>query len=289
MILRAPRRQGRPKRRKSGLLTTSQRPRGPRPASARDGARGGRKVVGSPPPRGALGPAEGGDHPPLRPWSPAPPPGGRSPPRALYVVGPWADAAADPSLWGHAGVPLTDFTVRAATRRLVQLSAAARLGRRYSPAVAVAPALWGTALDGTIDPGALDAAARQQQQADYIDKLRAPPGRQRAPAAGRATDAQLADMYNQPWMHPSPARAPAAERARSRDAAAGQTQTAPQCAYRLSPITRPHTLSFRPPRALSRAEAGRGPRGREEVVKRPLFFFVNMRLHGGSEVPSTYM
>jgi hypothetical protein len=46
---------------------------------------------------------------------------GPPPPRALYIVGPWADTAVDPSLWGHGGVPLTDLTVRSAMRRLVRL------------------------------------------------------------------------------------------------------------------------------------------------------------------------
>ena len=157
-----------------------------------------------------------------------PPPGVRVSPRALYVVGPWTGVAVDPSLWGHGGVPLTDVTVRAATRRLVQLAAAARLGRRYSPAEAIAPALWGTALDGAVDPGALDAAA-QRQQAAFAEKLSSPPGRRRAPAGGRPTDAQLADLYSQPWMRPSPARAPAAERALLRDAAASRRRPVLQC------------------------------------------------------------
>jgi hypothetical protein len=34
--------------------------------------------------------------------------------------------------------------------------------------VAVAPALWGTTLDGAIDLGALDAEAQQQQAAFFL-------------------------------------------------------------------------------------------------------------------------
>lgn len=183
-------------------------------------------VVDSPLPRGD--PAGGEVHPPLRPWSPLPPPGERAPARALYVVGPWTDIAADPSLWGHGRTPLTDLTVGGATRRLVRLSAVARLGGRYSPAEAVAPALWGAALDGTVDPHELDVTA-QRQQAAFIARLTAPRGRQRAPPGGRPTDDQLTSMYSQPWMHPSPARTPAAERARLREAAAGPTRPAAQC------------------------------------------------------------
>ncbi|KAI8463775.1 MAG: hypothetical protein J3K34DRAFT_494125 [Monoraphidium minutum] len=113
------------------------------------------------------------DHAQFEALCPPPRPGERAPARALYVAGAWTDITADPSLWGHGRTPLTHLTVGGATRRLVRLSAVARLGRRYSPAEAVAPALWGAALDGTVDPHALDGTA-QRQQAAFIEKLTAP-------------------------------------------------------------------------------------------------------------------
>ena len=63
----------------------------------------------------------------------------------------------DPALWGHAGEPITHFTVKAATLRLKQLDAAAKQRSQYAPTVATMPALWGAGAITAPDPTAVDS------------------------------------------------------------------------------------------------------------------------------------
>ena len=131
----------------------------------------------------------------------------------LYLVGPWESVGADPSLWGHAGTPLTHLTVKEATLRLKRLDAVARLRGAYSPAEAVAPALWGAPPPPSAPAhGAVEALAARQQTVFAAKLARAPP----AGAGRRVPDAELAAAYRQPWMDPSPPRASPAERAAAR-------------------------------------------------------------------------
>jgi hypothetical protein len=119
----------------------------------------------------------------------------------LYLAGPWEAVPADPSLWGHAGTPLTHFTVKAATLRLKRLAAAEALPGRYLPKEAVAPAIWGAPPPGGgPDPGAVAAMAARQRSIFASKLARAPaPGRGR-----RVPDTELEAIYRQPWMSLSP-------------------------------------------------------------------------------------
>jgi len=163
--------------------------------------------------------------PPLRPWL-ATQRQEQPSVQTLYLVGPWRAVELDPSLWGHGTTPLTHLTVKAATQRRARLAAAAALGGRYSPAEAVAPALWGERPDGAMDAAAIDdLAERQQRMFDERSGARraagASGGQPRPASPGRAPR----------WLSllPPPARAHVAERVRARGAAAGPRQTTFQC------------------------------------------------------------
>ena len=135
----------------------------------------------------------------------------------------------DPLLWGYASTPLTHFTVKQATLRLIRLRALHKLASLYSPSQAVFPALWGSGASGAVDPGAVHALADKQRAkflalAAAAEAAAAREGRRRRP---QPTDAELGAMYDQPWMHPSPARVLPAVRAAQRQLGqAGQRQPA---------------------------------------------------------------
>jgi hypothetical protein len=111
----------------------------------------------------------------------------------------------------------------------------------YSPGQAVLPALWGHTTSGTADPNAVQALA-QRQSTDFLAKMAvsqaaagaaaaaaaaAGPSRGPRPRPPAMTDDDLAAIYRQPWMQPSPPRALPAERAALRQGlAAGQTLNA---------------------------------------------------------------
>ena len=184
-------------------------------------------VVDSPPPRGRP-PGAAAPLPPLRPS-----PGAGQPPRPacgdLFLAGPWTGVPCDPLLWGYASTPLTHFTVKQATLRLIRLRALHKLASLYSPSQAVFPALWGSGASGAVDPGAVHALADKQRAkflalAAAAEAAAAREGRRRRP---QPTDAELGAMYDQPWMHPSPARVLPAVRAAQRQLGqAGQRQPA---------------------------------------------------------------
>lgn len=176
--------------------------------------------------------------PKLRPYDPPPPePSSQEdlPGVDLYLVGPWDETPQDPSLWGHAGVAVTHFTVKDATLRLKQFDAAAKQQSQYSPTVAVAPALWGTGAVDHPDPTAVDRLAARQQEV-FRRKLA---GVGAAPATGRADDRDLAAIYRQPWMDPSPTRQlpqqRAAQRVAASAAAAAGATAADDCTDPLQP------------------------------------------------------
>ena len=134
-------------------------------------------------------------------------------------MGAWAAVPVDPSLWGHETTPLTHYSVKDATLRMKRLRAVSQLASRYSPGEAVAPALWG--------PGAPQQPARGALQTREARQAAAFLARCRLPAAARAaaaSDDQLAAIYRQPWMEPSPARPAPAQRALQRQAPPGPAQ-----------------------------------------------------------------
>jgi hypothetical protein len=149
----------------------------------------------------------------------------------LYLVGPWATASLDPSLWGFEGAPVTAFVVRDACLRLVRLRAAA-LCVGYAPRCALAPPLWGAAGAAARAPSpsaVQDIANRQRAQLLRLQSRGA--GRSVRPRADRTrprlTDAELGDLYHAPWMDAAQPRAlPVARAAQQRLAATGAAAAA---------------------------------------------------------------
>ena len=145
----------------------------------------------------------------------------------IYLVGEWQEPAVDPGLWGHAGTPLTFFTVKAGMLRMLQLRAARTWPHGYAPGKALAPPLWGSPLVATPDPGAVGALALRQQ-AVLARKQQGRAGAQRRNAAARRpADADLMQLYHAGWMKPSPPRLPPAVWVQGRAAAAAAAAAVP--------------------------------------------------------------
>ena len=141
----------------------------------------------------------------------------------LYLVGTWAAAAVDPSLWGHAGVPLTSFAVRAACERMLQLRASKAFGSSYAAGVAIAPPLWGPPGPGPPDAAEVARLAQRQLSA-YRVKLRLT---RRNVQRRRVPDSELMSIYHASWMEASSERQlPAARAAAQQAAAAAHAQLA---------------------------------------------------------------
>ena len=176
-------------------------------------------VVACPPLRGRP-PGAKEPLPPLRPWLPdrsAQPQRSqdeRPPPVDLYLVDAWTTTSVDPSLWGHAEQPLTHYTVKEATLRMKRLRAVKELGGRYSPLEAVAPSLWGPGARDRPDHAAIESVARRYTST-FRSKLQLHSTAQARPPV---SDAELAAIFRQPWMHPSPPRQLPLERAAQRQA-----------------------------------------------------------------------
>ena len=119
-------------------------------------------------------------------------------------------------LWGFDREPITHFKVKHATLRLTRLRALDLHPAEYAPVQAVLPAIWGRSTTGAADPLAVQALATRQQSLFAAKSAPASRGRRRP----RPSDADLAALYHQPWMQPSPARPLPADRAALRRDAA---------------------------------------------------------------------
>ena len=119
-----------------------------------------------------------------------------------YLVAPWASVSVDPALWGLGSAPLSSYTVREGTRRILQWQC--RRADGWVPGAGLRPKLWGPGADcGPARPSAIpDMAARQQQR--YATALAAP-----GPSGlgcRRMREEDLAPLYHASWFDPSPPR-----------------------------------------------------------------------------------
>ncbi len=99
-------------------------------------------------------------------------------------------------LWGLGQEPITFFKVKHATLRLTRLRELDLHPAQYAP--------------GGCNPPAVQTLAARQQAVYAAKTALASAARRGRP---RASDADLAAVYHQPWMQPSPARHLPADRA----------------------------------------------------------------------------
>ena len=146
----------------------------------------------------------------------------QQPPPALFLVGRWDTIRVDPSVWGfghHKGV--LQFTVSAATQRLLQHQCSRAHPKGWVPGVGVCPRLWRDR-DGAEAPqiGLLQLEAGQKRR---FDERLAASTTARSGGNGHSnssstqfSDAALATAYHAPWMAPSQPRQLPRQRAADR-------------------------------------------------------------------------
>jgi exonuclease III len=144
---------------------------------------------------------------------------------ALFLVGRWDTIRVDPSVWGfghHMGV--LQFTVRAATQRLLQHQCSRANPKGWVPGVGVRPRLWR-------DRDGAEAPQTGLQQLEAGQKRRFEERLAASNAAGSSgsthsggnanqfSDTALAAAYHAPWMAPSQPRQLPRQRAADRASA----------------------------------------------------------------------
>jgi hypothetical protein len=144
-------------------------------------------------------------------------------PKAYYFVGLWQDVAVDPSVWGFGpDLPLLQYAVRDATRRLVQFNCSSRTG--WVPDLGIRPRVW-RASDGSLAPDTGLQQLEAKHKRKFAEMLQGGFS-SRSTGSRITTSAQLA-AYDASWMHPSPERPHVMQRVADREAtAAGSPQTA---------------------------------------------------------------
>jgi len=132
----------------------------------------------------------------------------------LFLVGPFASVAVDPSVWGFGGgIGVLQFTVRHATQRLLQLQCARQLYPGWEPGVGMRPRLWRDA-QGREAPAAglrqLEAGQKRSFEAmlaagGVVGGSGGGSSSSAADVSAFATPAQMA-AYHASWMDASPPR-----------------------------------------------------------------------------------
>jgi hypothetical protein len=162
-------------------------------------------------------------------------PGSQSqvPGQCWYLVGPWATTRVDPSVWGFGPLMgVLQFTVRGATRRLLQRQCSQRPGWR--PGLGMMPRLWrNNAGDMAVQAAVQELEGRQKRTWQQMM------GGSSNSQAGQQAEvtAQLSHAYLQPWMLPSPPRTHV--RQRVAESAAVVTQQRQQQEQAQAAVTQP--------------------------------------------------
>ena len=121
----------------------------------------------------------------------------------MVVVGAWDSIRVDPSVWGFGfTMGVLQYTVRGATRRLVQWQCSGKPG--WVPGVGLVPRVWRDS-SGVLQPqtGLLDMEAGQKRK---WEEMAAGASSSRGTNTAAFSDAAQQQAYDAPWMRPSQAR-----------------------------------------------------------------------------------
>ena len=152
----------------------------------------------------------------------------------FYLVGPWSDVRVDPSVWCFgASLEILRYTVKGATRRLIQLSCKQLPG--WVSGHGIRPRLW-RGRDGHLSPDTALPDLEQSQKRKFADLLQQG---FRASSAGRFSAEVVAEGVHANWMDPSPPRLHPRQRAAAAATAAGAQVTAQRHQQLLLHITAP--------------------------------------------------
>ncbi len=148
---------------------------------------------------------------------------GREVPSAYYLVGPWDGVLVDPTVWGFGKMALLEYTVKAATQRLVQ--AKCRSHKGWVPGWGVRPRLWRDE-DGALSPATALQQLEQKQKRTFTQMMQQGFG-SGSSSQRRFETADVAAGVHANWMDPSPPRLHPRQRAAA-TAAAMEGQMTPQ-------------------------------------------------------------
>ena len=128
-------------------------------------------------------------------------------PQAYYLVGQWGEVQVGPSVWGFGpDLGLLQYTVREATRRLVQLKCSSLPG--WVPGCGMRPRLWRDS-EGNLAPttGLQDLEARHKRKFAELLQRGFSTGSSGGGSSRRIPlQADQMAAYDAPWMDPSPER-----------------------------------------------------------------------------------
>lgn len=150
-------------------------------------------------------------------------------PRGL-LVGAWSVIQLDPGMWRVGDTPLLRYTVREATQALIHLQAGAGGKVGFCQGRGIRPKLWGPLSAGgdVGGPSAHDAVAaihaRQgQRMRDWSRAASSSRGGRRVAESDLSSQ-----LYEAPWMRPSPARTPVLQRVEAAHVAVTQQRAMQQ-------------------------------------------------------------
>lgn len=132
--------------------------------------------------------------------------------RVPYLVGAWQDVTADPSVWSFGpGLGLLEYTVKAATQRLLQFACSGTRG--WVPGLGIRPRVWRDKR-GNLDTAGLEQLEGSQKRS--FERMLSGGFRRQVKFAAADVAAGM-DAY---WMHPSPPRQHPRQRAAAQQATA---------------------------------------------------------------------
>ena len=175
----------------------------------------------------------------------------QEPKPSLFLVGPWSAIRVDPSVWGLGfSMGVLQFTVKAATQRLLQHHCSRYHQVGWVPGVGMRPRLWRNRLGAEAPQEGLPEmeAALKRSFADMQQGgARSSSSRGRGRGSQQFSDAALMEAYHAPWMDPSRERELPRQRAataaavvtsqRQQQIQQQQQLSRPACDDLLDPIT----------------------------------------------------
>ena len=137
-----------------------------------------------------------------------------------YLVGRWDQVEVDPSVWRFAPkLKLLEFSVREATRRLVQFKCRSLPG--WVPEWGVRPRVWRDS-DGNLAPGTGLQQLEAKHKRSFAAMLQGGFSDNNSSSSRRITTADQMAAYDAVWMHNSAERPHVMQRVAARDAAGSQ-------------------------------------------------------------------
>jgi exonuclease III len=154
-------------------------------------------------------------------------------PSAFYLVGPWAEVKVDPTVWGFGKMGLLQYTVKAATQRLVRANCRGEKG--WVPGWGMRPRLWRDE-DGNLSPATGLEQLERTQKRTFAQMMQQGFS---SSSQRRFEEADVAAGVHANWMDPSPPRLHPRQRAAAAAAATDGQLTSQRQLQQLQTVDKP--------------------------------------------------